>query len=279
MKLRINGASLFVNDQGHGPGTPIIGHHGAPGMSSHAEPSKALAGLASEHRIITFDARGSGRSELKGPFTHAQWVADVEAIRAHFGIDKFIMQGGSYGGFVTLEYALEHQDRLSHVILRDTAASYTFNEVAKRNALSRAGELPAITHEVLDKLFDGKYESDQDFSDVHLIIAPLYNVDFDPEEAKRANTQMMFHHETHNYAFTHNLPKYDVRERLHELSIPVLITVGRYDWITPVAASEELHALLPNSELVIFENSGHSPQVEENDRWIATIRDFLARHS
>jgi len=45
-----------------------------------------------------------------------------------------------------------------------------------------------------------------------------------------------------------------------------------------VSASEELHALLPHSELAIFENSGHSPQQEEQELWVATIRDFLARH-
>jgi len=69
-----------------------------------------------------------------------------------------------------------------------------------------------------------------------------------------------------------------VREQLKDVHVPVLITVGRYDWITPVEASEELHSLLPNSELVVFENSGHSPQQEEKELWLATIRDFLQRH-
>lgn len=279
MELKLNGVQLFVDVQGDGPGTPIIGHHGAPGMSSYAEPKRALAKLADEHRIITFDARGSGYSEPKGPYTHEQWVADVDAIREHFGITKFIMQGGSYGGFITLEYALRHQDRLSHIILRDTSASYTFNEKAKQNALSRAHEFPEITEELLDKLFDGRYESDEDFRNAYLTVTPLYNVDHDQEETERAAQQMTFRHETHNFAFSRNLPNYDLRERLKEITVPVLITVGRHDWITPVEASEELHSLLPNSELVIFENSGHSPQIEENDKWIATIRDFLTRHS
>lgn len=279
MFLEINDAQLHVHVQGGGSGLPIIGHHGAPGMSSHAEPSKALAPLADDHTIVTFDARGSGRSEAKGPFTHEQWVADVEAIRQHFGFERFIMQGGSYGGFVTLEYALRHPQRLSHIILRDTSASYAFNAKAKANALARADEFPEITPDLLDKLFDGRYESDADFSHVHLVIAPLYNVDFDPEAAKAANKAMTFRHQTHNFAFSNNLPNYDLRDRLAQISVPTLITVGRHDWITPVEASEELHALLPNSELVIFENSGHSPQIEQNGEWIAAIRDFLARHA
>ncbi|HRP46933.1 MAG TPA: alpha/beta hydrolase, partial [Trueperaceae bacterium] len=68
-----------------------------------------------------------------------------------------------------------------------------------------------------------------------------------------------FNYLSNNYAFSRNLPNYDLRERLHELRMPVLITVGRFDWITPVSASEELARLLPNNQLAVFENSGHSP--------------------
>lgn len=278
MKININGAELFVHVQGPEDAPAIIGHHGAPGMSSHAEPSKALAALAGDYRIITFDARGSANSELKPPYTHEQWVADVDALREHFGIEKFIMQGGSYGGFITLEYAIAHPDRVSHLILRDTAASYTFNDIAKKNALARAAEFPDITEEVLDSMFDGTFRDDEHYRQNYATIAPLYNVNHDPEATALRLRTTPVHAATHNATFQNNLPVYDVRDRLKDIKVPVLITVGRYDWITPPVASEEIHSLLPNSELVIFENSGHSPQIEENDAWIAAIRDFLARH-
>ena len=63
-----------------------------------------------------------------------------------------------------------------------------------------------------------------------------------------------------------------------EITVPVLVTVGRHDWITPLEASEELAAGLPNSELVVFEHSGHSPQSEEHGLYLKTVRDFLAQH-
>ena len=59
--------------------------------------------------------------------------------------------------------------------------------------------------------------------------------------------------------------------------MPVLVTVGRYDWVTPVSCSETIARLVPNAELVIFENSGHSPQNEERDLFQRTIRDFMHR--
>lgn len=278
MRLNINGAQLFVHVQGPEDAPVIIGHHGAPGLSSHGEPSTALKPLADDYRIITFDARGSGTSELKPPYTHEQWVADVDGIREHFGVERFIMQGGSYGGFITLEYALAHPDRVSHLILRDTSASYAFNETAKRNALARATEFPDIRADVLDAMFEGRLDSDDHYREVYATIAPLYDVNYDPDKTEHRLSSTAVHAETHNAAFAHNLPAYDLRSRLKDINVPVLITVGRHDWITPPEASEELHSLLPDSELVIFENSGHSPQIEENDKWIATIRDFLKRN-
>jgi len=56
-----------------------------------------------------------------------------------------------------------------------------------------------------------------------------------------------------------------------------LVTVGRYDWITPVAASETIADLIPNSELVIFEQSGHAPQLEEPEKFQKTVRDIFDR--
>ena len=64
-------------------------------------------------------------------------------------------------------------------------------------------------------------------------------------------------------------------EKLIELiTVPVLVTVGRHDWITPVVASEDIAREIPNSTLVIFENSGHSPHREENEKYLKLLRDF-----
>lgn len=277
MKIEINGINLRVETRGEGPGLPIIAHHGAPGLSSHEEPLNAFGPLSDRHMVIAFDARGSGQSDAIGPYTHEQWVADIDALRNHFGFEKFIMAGGSYGGFLSLEYAIAHPDRVSHVLLRDTAAR-DYGEQAKKTALERAREFPQITEEILDHVFDGTMRDNDHYRECWEAIAPLYTVKYDPVATAERIKRIPFNYETKNFAFAHNLPKYDVRDKLRDINVPVLITVGRHDWITPVEASEELHRLLPNSELAIFENSGHSPQQEEQDLWLETIRDFLTRH-
>ena len=123
---------------------------------------------------------------------------------------------------------------------------------------------------------DGTCMSDDDMRDCYAEIQPLYNVNWDPEQDAEKLKTIEFHHATHNFAFSHNLPQFDLKPRLGEISCPVLITHGRHDWIIPMEAPEAMHSLLPNSRLVIFENSGHSPQIEEVDLWEETVRQFLS---
>jgi proline iminopeptidase len=278
MFAEINGIRLRVDVQGEANRLPIYAHHGAPGLGTHGTPKKAFEPLADAYRVVTFDARGSGESEAVPPYTHAQWVADLDALRAHHGDETMILTGGSYGGYVALEYVLAHPERVSQLILRDTSASRRFAGMSRRNALARAAEFPDITEELLDKLFEGRVESDEAFREAYATIAPLYDASTTPEKAAARVASATFRVDTHNQAFSRNIPNFDLTGRLHEIEVPTLIVVGRHDWITPVESSEELAAGIPNSELVIFENSGHSPQLEENEKFIAVVREFLARH-
>ena len=59
----------------------LIVHHGAPGISSHAEPEASFGFLADHFQVLVYDARGSGTSDLKPPFTHERWVADLDELR------------------------------------------------------------------------------------------------------------------------------------------------------------------------------------------------------
>jgi proline iminopeptidase len=276
MFVTVNGIRLRVDVQGDGPA--ILCHHGAPGLGTHANPKRAFAPLADRYRIVTWDARGSGASDAVPPYTHAQWVADVDALREHFGDERIVMQGGSYGGYVALEYTLAHPERVSHLILRDTSASRRFEELARRNALARAAEFPEITEELLDMVFSGRVPDDTAMRAAYAALAPLYDARTDPAKAAERVANATFRADTHNQAFAGNLPHFDLVDRLHEITVPTLVTVGRHDWITPVEASEEIAAHIPNAELVIFEESGHSPDLEENERFVAVVRDFLARH-
>jgi proline iminopeptidase len=209
MFVTVNGVRLRVDVQGEGPA--IYAHHGAPGLGTHKTPKRAFAPLSDAFRVVTFDARGSGESDAAPPFTHAQWVADLDALRDHFGDEEIVMTGGPYGGYVAREYGLEHPDRVTHLILRDTSASHRFEQMAKRNALARGEDFPEITEELLDTLFAGRVASDAAFREAYATIAPLYDANYDPKKAAERVASATFRADTHNQAFSKNIPNFDLR--------------------------------------------------------------------
>jgi len=276
VRVDINGNPLEVEVLGAGDAPVMIVHHGAPGLGTRGEPRTAFGPFSDVLRVVVFDARGSGDSGLTPPFTHEQWVADVDALRAWAGAERIVMAGGSYGGFIAMEYALAHPDRVRALVLRDTSASGAFQEEARRNALASARV--EIDQELYDRSFAGRLRDDADFEASWRMIAPLYDHDLTPEKLEARLRSAVYHHEAHNAAFAHNIPNYDIRDRLPSITCPTLVTVGRDDWITPVAAAEEIARLIPNSRLVVFENSGHSPQLEEPERFQRVVREFLSDH-
>ncbi|GGL89168.1 hydrolase [Deinococcus aerolatus] len=275
--VTVNGVKLVYDDSGASKNqkATIVTLHGGPGMSSRAGDWAAFQPLTDGYRLISYDQRGNGQSEGSEPYSHAQFVADLEALRETLNLGKIVVLGGSYGGFLALEYALAHPQNLQAVILRDTAASNRFQDTSKKRAMD--SEFP-MDEASLDRLFSGQMRDNDDFRASFAQIQPLYTVERDPAAEAERLARIPFRYATHNWAFSRNQPEYDLVARLREIKVPVLVTVGRHDWITPLEASEELAAHLPNSELVVFEHSGHSPQLEEQPLYLQTVRGFLTRH-
>lgn len=274
MFVEINGNRLNVEVLGDGPGKPtMIVHHGAPGLGSMAEPRASFGPFADEYRVVVFDARGSGQSEGKPPFTHEQWVADVDGLREWIGADKIIMAGGSYGGFIAMEYAIAHPDRVSALVLRDTAADSSNQELALRNALASARV--KVDRAKLDRIMSGTVRDNDDLRDCWAEILPLYDHELDWDKIRARVEATPYRYETHNFAFAVNQPRYDIKPLLSKITCPTLVTVGRHDWITPVSCSETIASLIPNARLVVFEKSGHSPQLEEPEEFQRVVREFL----
>ncbi|MCU1606513.1 MAG: diguanylate cyclase [Modestobacter sp.] len=161
------------------PGAPVlIAHHGAPGIGSRSETKGSFGALADTYRVIVFDARGSGESSDNPPYTHSQWAADVDALRAWAGVEQVVMAGGSYGGFIALEYALAYPDRVQALVLRDTAAADTFRATARERAMNT--DRTTIDMELFDRSFTGQVRDNADFKETWMAILPLYDYEDDP---------------------------------------------------------------------------------------------------
>lgn len=277
MRVEINDNELEVEVLGPDGAPVVVAHHGAPGLGSKEEPLASFGRLADTYRVVVFDARGSGLSGGKGPFSHEQWAADVDGLRQWMGVEQIVMAGGSYGGFISLEYAVRYPDRVRAIVLRDTAADNANSRLSRANAL--ASTRVAVDMELFDRMNEGRVHDDEDMKAIWRALLPLYDYDYDPdrvEDKLAAMPDYRYRHATHNYAFGVNLPAYDLKPVLSKVTAPTLVTVGRADWITPPECSETIVGLMPNARLAVFEESGHSPQVEQAEEWIARVREFLA---
>lgn len=234
--------------------------------------------LAEDARLVYFDHRGTGRSPRPDTFDgidHGTWADDMDALRRELGFERVVLFGHSYGGYLALEYALRHPERLSGLILCDTGPALDYVPAALENA--RARGTPAQM-EALGEALKADVADDGELCRLWLEILPLYFHERDPAELGEWDDCSRYAAAAFNHAFGRCLPAFDVTARLGEISVPALMLVGRHDWITPPAqGAERLAAGIPGAELVVSEESGHFPFMEEPEAFVAAVRGWLGR--
>jgi len=265
----INGNDLFYLEAGSGP--PCLVMHGGLGVD-HTYLHPWLDPLGDVLRLVYYDHRGNGRSGRPPleTLTFAQFCDDADALREHLGVEKVAVMGHSYGGFIALEYALRYPDRLSRLVLIDTAPAFKNADEVFANA-ERKG-----TNEMMDVLRAPNPDEDAELVRMMRVIAPLYFYRFDEALSDRllAHTVVSASASVRGEEL---LAEYDVTSRLGEIRTPALILVGRDDFICPPSQAAIMHEGIPGSELVVFEESGHFPWVEQPDAFFAAVRGWLRR--
>ncbi len=253
-----------------GEGLPCLVMHGGLGFD-HTYLHPSLDRLGDALQMVYYDHRGNGRSGRppKDTMTHAQFAADAEGLALHLGFDKVAVIGHSYGGFIALEFALRYPHRVSHLILLDTAPAMNYGEEIMANAVRKGA-----TEEMLAVLNE-EWSSDDAMRQRFPLIWSLYFKNFDPAVANRLIENAIL--TVAGGAREGEMASYNVTPRLGEIHTPTLILVGRDDFICPPSQAHILHEGIPNSELVIFENSGHLPWVEEPDTFFDTVHDWFKR--
>ena len=285
MYADVNETELYYERLGDETNPSILTLHGGPGVGDHRKAKEAYEPLTDDYEVVVYDHRGCGQSREDPPYTNAQFAKDANALRKHLGLGTVVLIGGSYGGFITQEYLTRFPETVAGFVLRDTAATGEYDERSRENARATLPEVwerdldvPEITFKEFDRVMDGRARSNEEFKRVFHGILPLYVPDLDEFDADAARDQIEsidYHYETHNAMFSEELPNMDYRDQLKSVDIPGLVTVGRHDWITPVEASEEIHDLLVDSRLKIFEESGHSPNLDQQEEYLECVREFL----
>ncbi|PYH87474.1 alpha/beta-hydrolase [Aspergillus ellipticus CBS 707.79] len=276
--IAINNAQLAYRLQGPPDAPLIITLHGGRGFGNHASDFRAYSPLSRDHlRILSFDYRGHGQSSRTAPYTFQQLVDDIEGMRQHFaGPDTpCIICGGSFGGFLALQYAIQHPQNVSHLILRGTAASHHHEDAAIATLQTRLHRAPGLSVSMLRTKIFGSFDSDREFQLVMHAAAPLYSERFDPDAALQSNLKTVFNAESHNALYATPEKHFDYRSQLGNITARTLVLVGEKDWICPPAQSEIIAAGIPDAKLVVVKGANHGVHLEQNERVLAEIRAFL----
>lgn len=247
--------------------------HGGPG-ADHTIDKPTFSPLSHKLQLVYFDHRGQGRSArgLKETYTLDNNVEDMEALRQYLGLDKIVVLGTSYGGMVALSYAVRYPQNVSHLIVISTVADSRFLARAQEILTERGTEEQKA---IAQRLWDGAFENEEQLREFFKVMMPLYSFTYDPNSSQQASNPMILSPDAINVAFGGFLRSYRVLDQLHKITSPTLVIGGRHDWICPPEFSEEIASKIPNTDLRIFENSGHLIRVDEPEALRDAITGFL----
>ncbi|MEU1532368.1 alpha/beta fold hydrolase [Streptomyces fagopyri] len=259
-----------------GDGPVCLVHPGGPGV--HWEYLRMP--LLERHMTAVYVAPvGAGESgELPdGHYSMERYARFVDGLVDHLGVSEVYLMGHSAGGFVALQYELDHPGKLAGLILYGSAPVFgpdLYEEAdVQMSAFERrhAGR-PGVADAAAAYRQPETSQTTKAEVTAHVRrLIPAYFADYwgmasDLREAVKGV-------EVEYVPFAGN---WDVREALGEVSIPTLISVGRYDWICPVRWADEMHENIAGSRLTVFESSGHFVHLEEPEAFVRTVAGFLA---
>lgn len=285
MRARIRGTEIYFDVEGMGlvpDGSRMVERpvafviHGGPG-GDHTGFKPGFGPLAERMQLVYFDHRGQGRSAKGDPaaYTLDENVEDMEALRLHLGLGPIVSIGTSYGGMVAMAHAARYPASVSHLVLVVTAAHAGFNARARQIVAERG---TPEQKEVAAQLWAGALDTPEKLRRYYDVMGPLYSRRHDPVAAKAGRDRGVLSPDALNRAFAPGgfLQSYDLRPELARIAAPTLILAGRHDWICPPEFSEEIHRLIPGSDLRIFEESSHSIRADEPQKMLDAIAGFVA---
>ena len=271
--LPVDGGRLFYRVLGDGQ--PIVVLHGGPDFDHHYLVPE-LDRLADSFLLVYYDQRGRGRSDPVAPETVGieSEIEDLDAVRRHFELDRVAVLGHSFGGLLAMEYATRHHERVSHLILMNTAPASGEDVRAFREHLRRLRQ-PADLERMNELAASVRYqagdlEAEGEYYGIHFKVA-LQRPDllelvvgrlrshFTPEDVLRARAI-----EDRLYDQTWNTDGYDLVPKLRAIAVPTLVLHGADDFV-PVALAEHIAEAMPRARLVVLEDCGHFTYLEAPD--------------
>lgn len=294
------GHSIYFEQCGNPLGLPLLVLHGGPG--SGCSPRMRQLFDPARFRIILFDQRGCGRSTPLGECAHnttADLVADIERLRRHLGVERWLVTGGSWGAALAVAYAAAHREACLGAILRGI---FLTGPTDLEWFFAGAGALFPQAWQVLDeaapgdrqralpdRLFDAVRGEDAVVAAAAVRRWMQWEATLDggspaplpefPDAGTQAALLAKFRVQAHYLRHACFLGETRVLELAATLgSLPVAILHGEKDLVCRAENARRLHRALPRSRLQIVADAGHNPFVVSMQQALTdTAADFLAR--
>jgi 3-oxoadipate enol-lactonase len=255
---------VWIAWRSHGEGQPVLMIMGF--MGSSRAWFRLLPHVAAGHRAIVFDNRGTGESDRPaGLWSIHDLVGDAVAVLDAAGEESAHVIGASMGGMVAQQLALDHPERVRSLTLSATQAARRPGPPPWRMAASLAlrsvlgpGRTFALVAPMLYSERTRRERTDRLEEDIR-----VRTDDATPAATGPAQLTAILRH--------------DVRERLSELRMPVLVLHGEEDRLVPPDMARELAARIPGARLVLIPQCGHVITTDAEERVVPEILDFLER--
>ncbi len=280
--IAVPGGTVWFQRVGGGPGLPLLVVHGGPGLP-HTY-LRSLERLADEREVIFWDQLGCGNSER--PPTRELWtmrrsVAEMDAVVAGLGLNRFHIFGNSWGGMMAQQYALDVTSQAVSLTISNSIASIPqFSEMVARlkTELDPATQSAIERHEAAGTTYTAEYQDAiRTWNETYLCRVRPW-----PPDLLEAFAQMgadifetMFG--PSDFHIVGTIRDWDVFDRLAEITLPTLILAGRYDECAP-EHMWDMHQRIAGSRYELFESSAHMPFIEEPEKFDRVMRDFLRPH-
>jgi len=269
------GLTLSYERRGSGP--LVVCHPGGPGGS--AAEFEDFAGLDDTFELVLLNPRGSHGSDPADDYALASYVGDLDALRAHLGVELIDVLGFSHGGVVAMAYAAAHRAHVRRLLLVDTFAVWDDEaEAAMTRMIERRTGEPwfAEAQRAIEEEQAGAFSSVEELTANLERQIPLYFHRWEGNEHAGSRLALDFAQaEPLHYFNTIEFPTLDLRTHLRTIAAPTLVVVGENDFICGPACADAIVRELPDARLVTIPGSGHFAYVEQPEAFRAALIEFL----